>query len=68
MYTRCGFAASKTGFAGFSVAAPGRAWSGLCLIRGSRLTGILLRGSCSLQSGIWPELCFKNRLHRFCRA
>ena len=35
-YTRCGFAASETGFAGFTAAAPGRAWSGLCLIRGSR--------------------------------
>ena len=29
IHTRCGFA-------GFTAAAPGRAWSGLCLIRGSR--------------------------------
>ena len=27
---------TRCGFAGFTAAAPGRAWSGLCLIRGSR--------------------------------
>ena len=32
------------------------------------MTRPLLRGSCSLQSGLRPELCFKNRLRRFCSA